>query len=136
MAQITSTLLLSQQAFDGSTATSTGDAVKANGYYGQADGKHTVQFSLSNFVGKIRIEGTLATTPASTDWAVVNLGTGVTAFTFDTTGAVSETAITFLEYDTATSTNVSYNFMGNFTFVRAYVYDWTAGTVNSIRVNY
>jgi len=127
MAQITSQLLASQQVHpsDSSTQTYTGDAVKANGYYGNADGNHTVQFSLTGFIGKVRIEATLATTPTATDWCTVELGNSVTAAN-----------ITYLEYDTVTTANVSYNFTGNFVWVRAYVYDWTDGTVNSIRVNY
>jgi hypothetical protein len=125
MAQITSQLLASQQVHpsDSSTQTYTGDAVKANGYYGNADGKHTVQFSLTGFIGKVRIEATLATTPTASDWCTVELGN-------------SSTNITYLEYNEVTTTNVSYNFTGNFVWVRAYVYDWTDGTVNSIRVNY
>jgi len=125
MAQITSQLLASQQVHpsDSSTQTYTGDAVKANGYYGNADGKHTVQFSLTGFIGKVRIEATLATAPTASDWCTVELGN-------------SSTNITYLEYDTVTTTNISYNFTGNFVWVRAYVYDWTDGTVNSIRVNY
>ena len=125
MAQITSQLLASQQVHpsDSSTQTYTGDRVKANGYYGNADGKHTVQFSLTGFIGKVRIEATLATAPTSSDWCTVELGN-------------SSTNITYLEYNTVTTTNVSYNFTGNFVWVRAYVYDWTDGTVNSIRVNY
>jgi hypothetical protein len=97
--------------------------VKANGYYGNADGKHTVQFSLTGFIGKVRIEATLATTPTSSDWCIVELGN-------------SSTNITYLEYNTVTTANISYNFTGNFVWVRAHVYDWTDGTVNSIRVNY
>jgi len=125
MAQITSQLLASQQVHpgDSSTQTYTGDRAKANGYYGNADGKHTVQFSLTGFIGKVRIEATLATAPTASDWCTVELGN-------------SSTNITYLEYNTVTTTNVSYNFTGNFVWVRAYVYDWTDGTVNSIRVNY
>lgn len=136
MAQITSQLLASQQVHpsDSSTQTYTGDAVKANGYYGNADGNHTVQFSLTGFIGKVRIEATLATTPTATDWCTVELGNSVS--TMDTTGAITAANITYLEYDTVTTTNISYNFTGNFVWVRAYVYDWTDGTVNSIRVNY
>jgi hypothetical protein len=125
MAQITSQLLASQQVHpsDSSTQTYTGDAVKANGYYGNADGKHTVQFSLTGFIGKVRIEATLATAPTASDWCTVEFGN-------------SSTNITYLEYNEVTTTNISYNFTGNFVWVRAHVYDWTDGTVNSIRVNY
>lgn len=136
MANITTQLLLSQQTHpsDSTTQTATGDAVKANGYYGQADGRHTVQFSVTGFIGKIRIEGSLLESPTATDWCTIELGNGVS--TMDTTGAIAAANITYLEYTEVTTTNVSYNFTGNFVKVRAVVYDWTDGTVNSIRVNY
>jgi len=136
MANITTQLLLSQQTHpsDSTVQTATGDAVKANGYYGQADGRHTVQFSVTGFIGKIRIEGSLLESPTSTDWCTIELGNGVS--TMDTTGAIAAANITYLEYTEVTDTNVSYNFTGNFVKVRAVVYDWTDGTVNSIRVNY
>lgn len=136
MANITTQLMLSQQTHpsDSTTQTATGDAVKANGYYGQADGRHTVQFSVTGFIGKIRIEGSLLESPTASDWATIELGNGVS--TMDTTGAISAANITYLEYTEVTTTNVSYNFTGNFVKVRAVVYDWTDGTVNSIRVNY
>jgi hypothetical protein len=136
MAQITSQLLASQQVHpsDSSVQTYTGDRVKASAYYGNADGRHTVQLSLTGFIGKIRIEGTLATSPGSTDWAIIELGTGVSSL--DTTGSISAENITYVEYTDPTTVNKSYNFTGNFVWVRAYVYDWTDGTVNSIRVNY
>ena len=34
-----------------------------DGYYGRADGVHTVQATYTDFVGTITIQGTLATTP-------------------------------------------------------------------------
>jgi len=67
MAQITTQLLVSQQTHpgDSSVQTVTGSAVKGNGYYGQADGRHTALFSVTGFTGTITIQGSLVTSPSS-----------------------------------------------------------------------
>jgi len=54
----------------------TGDKIKADGYYGQTDGLHTVSARVTNFVGRIYLEGSLATEPASTDWFPIYLTSG------------------------------------------------------------
>lgn len=54
----------------------TGDKVKADGYYGQTDGLHTVSASLTNFVGRIHIEASLATEPTEGDWFPIYLTSG------------------------------------------------------------
>ena len=53
-----------------------GDAVKGDGYYGQTDGVHTVSVSVNNFVGRIHIEASLATSPTSADWFPIYLTSG------------------------------------------------------------
>jgi hypothetical protein len=52
------------------------DKVKADGYYGQTDGLHTVSVSVANFVGRIHIEGSLETDPAEGDWFPIYLTSG------------------------------------------------------------
>lgn len=52
------------------------DKVKADGYYGQTDGVHTVSVSVANFVGRIHIEGSLATDPGEGDWFPIYLTSG------------------------------------------------------------
>jgi hypothetical protein len=54
----------------------TGAKQKADGYYGQTDGVHTVSARVTNFVGRIYLEGSLATDPASTDWFPIYLTSG------------------------------------------------------------
>jgi len=53
-----------------------GDKVKADGYYGQTDGLHTVSISLVNFQGRVHLEGTLAPDPEERDWFPIYLTSG------------------------------------------------------------
>tara|TARA_R110001606_G_scaffold29733_5_gene92584 strand:- start:767 stop:1135 length:369 start_codon:yes stop_codon:yes gene_type:complete len=46
----------------------TGDAVPGDSYYGFTDGLHTVAVYGENLTGRVRIQGTLASTPSETDW--------------------------------------------------------------------
>ena len=101
------------EASDGSTTTTLDhsgfvtDKAKGDGYYSQPDGVHTVAYQIVNlgdstddFNGTIKMQGSLATTPTEDDW-------------FDVSG-------TTLTSDQST-TLVSYNFTGNFVWVRAKV---------------
>lgn len=54
----------------------TGEKTKADGYFGQTDGLHTVSASLTNFVGRIHVEASLATEPTEADWFPVYLTSG------------------------------------------------------------
>jgi len=53
-----------------------GEKVKADGYYGQTDGLHTVSASLTNFVGRLHLEASLATEPTEGDWFPIYLTSG------------------------------------------------------------
>ena len=83
------------------------DKAKGDGYYSQPDGVHTVAYQVVNlgdstddFLGTVKMQGSLATTPTEDDW-------------FDIAG-------TTLTSDQST-TIASYNFTGNFVWVRAKV---------------
>ena len=122
MAQTSTTLIgstvygASSGNYDGSSASFSSDSVKGDGYYSQADGVHTVAYHVANtFTGSIKMQGSLATTPTDSDW-------------FD----ISETTFT-ADQSTLTS---SYNFTGNFVWVRATVTEFTAGTINKILYNH
>ena len=52
---------------DSTTETITGSNFRGDGYYGRADGLHTVQYDYNGLTGTITIQGTLATNPESTD---------------------------------------------------------------------
>ena len=119
---------------DSTTETVTGEKFKGDGYYGRSDGLHTLQVDIQGFIGRIEIQGTLAVDPADSDWFTVELGTG--SMSIDTTGLISEQNITFIEYAESTNNTKSYNFTGNYVWLRAKVSNWTDGTVNSIKLNH
>ena len=80
-----------------------GPATRADGYYGFADGMHTVGFYLKNFKGKLFIEASISDNPGENDWFPIGLGNG-TSF-FDVEGP--ETKIE------------TFNLVGNFVYLRA-----------------
>jgi hypothetical protein len=118
----------------GTTETVTGEKFKGDGYYGRSDGLHTVQVDLTGFIGKVAMQGTLATNPVEADWFTLVLDSGEQSV--DTTGLVATQSITSVEYTSATTNSKNYNFTGNYVWVRTYVSNWTDGTVNSIRLNH
>jgi hypothetical protein len=134
MAQSETILSAQTHPGDSTIETVTGDKFKGDGYYGRSDGFHTVQINLNGFIGQIRIQGTLAVDPGVDDWFTVELGTG--SMSIDTTGLLTEQNITYVEYTESTTNNKSYNFTGNYVWIRAYVSNWTDGTVNSIKLNH
>ena len=89
---------------------------KGDGFYGYTDGLHTVSYTLNNFIGDIKIQATLSSTPESTDW-------------FDVLG-------TSVSYGSAETSTKAYNFTGNFVWVRVMVESFTGGSISSIYYNY
>lgn len=80
---------------------------KGCGYYGNSNGLHTVEYSTSNgFNGKIKMQATLATKPTEADW-------------FDVVGTTLGDGI-----NPVNPPIVSYNFTGNFVWVRAVIVGW------------
>lgn len=51
----------------------TSDPIRADSYYGFTDGLHTISIHMSNFTGRIRIQGTLALSPNEHDWFDIDL---------------------------------------------------------------
>ena len=91
---------------------------KGDGYYSQPDGVHTVAYQVAsdfNANATIKMQGTLATDPVEDDW-------------FD----IPNTTFTA---DGSTLTS-SYNFTGNYVWVRSKTQLLTAGTTNSILLNH
>tara|TARA_B100002049_G_C16042248_1_gene359519 strand:+ start:110 stop:487 length:378 start_codon:yes stop_codon:yes gene_type:complete len=89
----------------GSTGTQfnvTSDKVRGDSFYGFTDGLHTIAFYLSGFIGKIYVEGTLASDPTATDWFIINLD-----------GATAE-----LTSSSATTATIARTFEGNFVYLR------------------
>jgi len=101
--------------YDGSSASFQTDKVKGDGYYGY-DGIHTVAYFPNLFIGTIKMQGSLATTPTSTDW-------------FDIDGTTMTNAV-------AGSVAVTYNFTGNFVYLRAAVSGFSEGSITKVQLNY
>jgi hypothetical protein len=114
---VTAITVQSQVSSGDSTSFTISDKVKADGYYGNADGLHTVAYIVSSdYVGIIKMQASLASDPGSTDW-------------FDITG-------TEFSYDGSSVTGNKYiNFTGNFVWIRSHV-SVDAGSITKIQLNY
>ena len=93
-----------------------GEKVKGDGYYGFSDGFHTVAHFISDFVGTLEVQGALAANPAEDDWVTISTVQGLTGTPF--------------------SENGSYNFTGNFVWIRAKVTNMEEGTIAKILLNH
>ena len=85
----------------------TGPAVRADGYYGYADGMHTVAFYIKNFKGNLIIEASLSDKPQESDWFPIGLG---------------PTGTTFYSVDGPETKVESFNIVGNFVYLRARIH--------------
>lgn len=102
---------------DSTVETVTGAMFKGDGYYGRSDGLHTIQYTLTGFVGTISMQATLAVEPTDNDW-------------FE----VYSQSFTPINDEGETGSHIE-NFTGNYVWVRANV-EYTDGTVNSIILNH
>ena len=102
--------------YDGSSQDWSGDRQQAANYYGGFGGLQTIAYYLNEFQGRIKIEATLDSDP-TTDaaWFKVN--------ELDSTS-------------TTTTNNFSVNITGNFTWIRANVEDFDAGTITKLYMSY
>jgi hypothetical protein len=105
---------------DSTQETITGEKFKGDGYYGRSDGLHSVQYNLIGFIGNVVMQATLAIEPTDSDW-----------FTITNTEHVSTN-------DSSANSNGGfiYNFTGNYVWVRAFVSNWTDGSISSIYLNH
>jgi len=102
---------------DGSTY-SYGDKQPGAGYHRRGDGVHTATYTVDSFIGSIKIQGTLTLYPSDDDW-------------FDINGA----EIGLGSDSSAWTTTNSFNFTGNFVWLRA-AYNLQNGTITQILYNY
>lgn len=89
----------------------------AAGYHRTRDNIHTVLYVVSDFVGSLKLQGTLKLDPSDNDWVDIDntsIGGDSTAFT---------------------SSNISSNFTGNFVWVRA-AYNIQNGTISKISFSF
>lgn len=83
----------------------TGDAAKGDGYYGYNDGLHTASFHVSNFLGRLWLEASIAENPTANDWFPIQL----------------TATHHYIEYFSQTTETKGITFTGNFVWVRARV---------------
>ena len=101
--------------YDGSSQDWFSDAVPAANYYGGQGALQTITYQLQDFVGVITIRATLNDLQNSALWFdIATYGDGSTA----DTGTIPTTV------------------MGNFTWVRAEITEFSAGTIQAITVAY
>jgi hypothetical protein len=112
--------ILSEQthSLDSTAKVVTGEKYKGDGYYGRSDGFHTVQVNITGFIGTVQVQGTLAVDPTADDWFTI----------YTQSYPVSN--------DEGTTGSFVTNFTGNYVWIRAYISNWTDGTVNSIKLNH
>jgi hypothetical protein len=102
--------------YDGSSLDWSGVRQQAANYYGGFGGMQTIAFFLNSFQGLIKIEATLDTTPTTdSQWFKV--------FEFD---SLSST----------TTNNFAENITGNFTWIRANVEGFEAGSIEKVMMSY
>ena len=102
--------------YDGSSLDWSGEDQQAADYYGGFGQLQTVAFYLLNFQGLIRIEATLESVPVTdADWFKV--------YDFDS-------------IIDPTTNNFSTNITGNFTWIRATVVGFDAGTITKVMMSY
>jgi len=112
----------STETWDGAStvAYTYSDKQKGAGYHGKSNGIHTAVFQLDNFVGDIKLQGSLERYPTDADWFDIEFE--------------NQQLISFLDSSIATSTETR-NFIGNFVWIRA-AFRLINGTIVSIRYNH
>jgi hypothetical protein len=111
------------------------ERIKGDGYFGGSDGLHTVFWSVSDFIGTLEVQATLASEPVEADWVTVKLTESGNNYTIDTTGLVTASGVETTRYPTITTTSKSYNFTGNFVWLRGRISEFTQGVMNGISIN-
>lgn len=102
--------------YDGSSQDWSGDRQQAANYYGGFGGLQTIAFFLNQFQGLIRIEASLDSNPVQDSaWFRV--------YDFDSRNS-------------ATTNNFSVNITGNFTWIRANVEEFSAGSIEKLMMSY
>ena len=87
----------------------TGDSVRGDGFYGFSDGIHTVQITVAAFIGRVYIQGTLASDPVEADWFNIKVNGNDDYVTYGTGAGTGVTGTT------------AYTFQGNMVYLRAKV---------------
>lgn len=101
--------------YDGSSQDWYSNAIPAANYYGGQGALQTITYRLQNFVGVITIQATLNDQQDSAPW-------------FD--------VATYSDGSTVESGTIPVNVLGNFTWLRAQITGFDAGTIQSITAAY
>ena len=111
-------VLLENVSTESATAEfSYGEKRKGAGYHKSNDGIHTAVFQFNNFVGSVKLQGTLELYPNETDWVDID-GTTIA-----------------IEDSSALTLNESRTFTGKFVYIRA-AYNIQNGIITEIRYNH
>ena len=105
--------------YDGSSQDFVADPVKAANYYRGRGGMQTVIFRVTDFTGGVTIQATLDADPVIALWFDV--------FEFGDSSTIS---------DGSTTDVFPTNILGNFTWLRASVHNFTSGTIEQITASY
>ena len=109
--------------YDGSSTTFSGNRTKGVTYYIRRRSVNTIRFICDEFVGTIKIEGSLDTAPNSDDEYF-------TMYTFPTDDSSS------LDGSTAITTDFSLAITARVAWVRATVENFSGGTINSVTLTW
>lgn len=93
-----------------------GKPIRADGWFGNPDGIHTVQVIYSNFTGAFGLQGTLELDPQEKDWFYINLNQFSAIDTPFVRFPVRPASPTGDSGDTGTK---AFTFTGNFVWLRA-----------------
>jgi hypothetical protein len=95
---------------------------KGAGYHRLGDGLHTAVYTVNDFKGTIKLQGTLSLYPGDEDW-----------FDIDNTEIGGDSSA--IVGDEGQNYSISRNFTGNFMWIRA-AYNLQDGTIVDLRFNY
>lgn len=95
---------------------------KAAGYHRISDGLHTAVYTVNDFKGTIKLQGTLNLYPGDNDW-------------FDIANTEIGGDSSAIIGDEGQNYSISRNFTGNFLWIRA-AYNIEDGTIVDLRFNY
>lgn len=101
--------------YDGSSQDWFSDAVPAASYYGGQGSLQTIIYRLQDFVGVIKIEATLNDSQISAPWFEI---------------------ATYSDGTTVETGTIPVNVIGNFTWLRAQIIGFSAGTIQAITASY
>lgn len=124
----------------------TGTPQRGAGYANTVGNNHTVSIGLSNFVGRIYIEGSIASTPTDNDWVPIPLKDQLPYLQFPTNPFKPIGDLSAYGQAVGDTGNFAYSFTGNWIWIRARVdrtyispppvSDSLVGSVMKILLNY